>query len=158
MNADGSAQNNLTQLVDEEAGSSWQTVPSADLALSLVGNADEAKPQKPFTYTVRVENIGPSNAAGVVVTNNLPAEPRFVSASSSRGSCVDAARRLDGDGDLRPRLRAAAAVRDRRDRDQDRRAAAILDHEHRQRGDRHARPIHGEQRGGDHDAREVRTE
>ena len=88
MNADGSAQNNLTQLVDEEAGSSWQTVPSADLALSPETDSVEAKTQKPFTYTVRVENIGPSNAAGVVVTNTLPAEARFVSASSSRGNCV----------------------------------------------------------------------
>ena len=88
MNADGSAQNNLTQLVDEEAGSSWQTVPSADLALSLETDTVEAKVQKPLTYTVRVQNTGPSNAAGVVVTNTLPAEARFVSASSSNGSCV----------------------------------------------------------------------
>jgi uncharacterized repeat protein (TIGR01451 family) len=88
MNADGSAQNNLTQLVDEEYGPSWQTVPSADLAVSLMASSDEAKSQKPLTYTVRVENIGPSNAAGVVVTNTLPAEARFVSASPSQGSCV----------------------------------------------------------------------
>jgi TolB protein len=87
MNADGSSQNNLTQLVDEDAGPSWQTVPSADLALSLVASPEEAKAQKPLTYTVRVENIGPSNAAGVVVTDDLPAEQRFVSATPSQGSC-----------------------------------------------------------------------
>jgi uncharacterized repeat protein (TIGR01451 family) len=87
MNADGSAQNNLTQLVDEDTQPSWQTVPSADLALSLVASPEEAKAQKPLTYTVRVENIGPSNAAGVVVTDDLPAEQRFVSATPSQGSC-----------------------------------------------------------------------
>jgi uncharacterized repeat protein (TIGR01451 family) len=88
MNADGSAQNNLTQLVDEDAGPSWQTLPSSDLALSLTTSSDEAKVQKPLAYTVRVDNSGPSNAAGLVVTNTLPAEARFVSVSSSQGSCV----------------------------------------------------------------------
>jgi uncharacterized repeat protein (TIGR01451 family) len=87
MNADGSAQTNLIQLADEDAQPSWQTVPSADLALSLVANPTEAKAQKPLTYTIRVDNVGPSNAAGVVVTDDLPAEQRFVSATPSQGSC-----------------------------------------------------------------------
>jgi uncharacterized repeat protein (TIGR01451 family) len=87
MNEDGSAQNNLTQLVDHDADPDWQTVPSADLALSLVASPEEAKAQKPLTYTIRVDNVGPSNAAGVVVTDDLPAEQRFVSARPSQGSC-----------------------------------------------------------------------
>ncbi len=88
MNADGTTQTNLTQSIGEDGNPDWQTVPSADLALSLETDTVEAKAQKPLTFAVRVENTGPSNAAGLVVTNTLPAEARFVSASSSQGSCV----------------------------------------------------------------------
>jgi len=88
MNADGSGQTNLTQNADHDADSAWQTVPSADLALSLAAAPDVAKAQKPLTYTITVANAGPSNAAGVIVTDVLSPEMRFVSASPSQGTCV----------------------------------------------------------------------
>ena len=87
MNADGTTQTNLTQSAGEDGDPAWQTVPSADLALSLAASPAEGKVQKPLTYTIRVDNVGPSNAAGVVVVDDLPAEQRFVSATPSNGSC-----------------------------------------------------------------------
>jgi uncharacterized repeat protein (TIGR01451 family) len=87
MNADGSAQNDLTQSAGYDYSPTWQTVPSADLALSLVASPTEAKVQKPLTYTVRVDDAGPSSVFGTVVTDDLPAEQRFVSATPSQGSC-----------------------------------------------------------------------
>jgi uncharacterized repeat protein (TIGR01451 family) len=41
-----------------------------------------------LTYTARVRNLGPSPATGVVVTNDLPAQVSFVSASTQQGSCT----------------------------------------------------------------------
>ena len=87
MNADGSTQTNLSQFASWDTDPSWQTVPSADLALSLVASPTEGKVQKPLKYTIRVENAGASNANSVVVTDDLSAEHRFVSVSSSQGSC-----------------------------------------------------------------------
>jgi TolB protein len=87
MNADGSGQTDISQSVDEEFNPSWGLVPSADLAVGLVASPEPARAQKPLTYTIKVNNIGPSNAAGVVVTDDLPANVSFVSATPSKGSC-----------------------------------------------------------------------
>jgi dipeptidyl aminopeptidase/acylaminoacyl peptidase len=59
MNADGSGQTNLTQLVDDDFDPSWQTLPSADLELSLAASPDVGKAQKPLTYTVASRMAGP---------------------------------------------------------------------------------------------------
>ena len=99
MNADGSGQTNVTRLVDEDYGPDWQTVPAADLAVGMVA---VAKANKPLTYTIRVQNDGPSNAGGVVVTDHLPANAQFVSASSSHGSCQTPP--LGGTGSVRCEL------------------------------------------------------
>jgi uncharacterized repeat protein (TIGR01451 family) len=87
MNADGSGQTSIAPLRDEEFDPSWGTVPSTDLAVGLVASPEPARAQKPLAYTIRVDNIGPSNAAGVVVTDDLPANVSFVSATPSKGSC-----------------------------------------------------------------------
>jgi uncharacterized repeat protein (TIGR01451 family) len=87
MNADGSTQTNLTQSAGYDYSASWATAPSADLALGLVASPTVAKVQKPLTYTVKIDDVGPSSVFGAVVTDDLPAEQRFVSATSSQGSC-----------------------------------------------------------------------
>jgi uncharacterized repeat protein (TIGR01451 family) len=87
MNADGTGQTNITDLIDEDFHPSWQPLPSADLAVNLMASPAVAKANKPLTYKITVENPGLSNAAGVVVTDDLPADRPFVSANPSQGSC-----------------------------------------------------------------------
>lgn len=87
MNADGSVQTNLTQNAAIDSLPAWQTLPSADLALGMAATAKK-KNDRSITYTITVQNVGPSNAHEVVVTDTLPPETRFVSATPSQGSCV----------------------------------------------------------------------
>jgi uncharacterized repeat protein (TIGR01451 family) len=87
MNPDGSGQTNVTNQVDQEFEPSWQPLPAADLALGMVASPEVARAQKPLTYTLTVRNDGPSNATGVVVTDELPANAQFLSASASSGTC-----------------------------------------------------------------------
>jgi TolB protein len=88
MNADGSLPTLLTDNLDFDVDPAWQTIPSADLALSMGASPNVANSKKPLTYAITVANIGPSNAAEVVVTDVLTPEMRFVSATPSQGSCV----------------------------------------------------------------------
>jgi uncharacterized repeat protein (TIGR01451 family) len=45
---------------------------SADLALTFTSDAAKAKPSTTIHYQVTVNNLGPSDAVGAVVTVNLP--------------------------------------------------------------------------------------
>jgi len=63
--------------------------PPADLALTKTDSADPVVSGNSFTYTITVANGGPNNALGVVVTDTLPAEVDFVSATSSLGTGCD---------------------------------------------------------------------
>jgi uncharacterized repeat protein (TIGR01451 family) len=62
-------------------------VPSADLTLSKTDIPDPVVLGSSLTYTITVTNNGPDTAAGVVVTDALPAGVTFVSASPSQGTC-----------------------------------------------------------------------
>src|SRR5262249_35424455 len=43
---------------------------------------------QPITYTIVARNNGPASASGVVVTDTLPKNTGFGSASSSQGTCA----------------------------------------------------------------------
>jgi uncharacterized repeat protein (TIGR01451 family) len=58
---------------------STTTVSGSDLAVGKTGPAT-ADPGQRITYTVTVENTGPSDATGVVVTDTLPPEVAFFAA------------------------------------------------------------------------------
>jgi uncharacterized repeat protein (TIGR01451 family) len=60
----------------------------ADVALSLVATPNPALVRSNLTLTSTVTNAGPTNATGIVLTDNLPANATLVSASSSLGSCT----------------------------------------------------------------------
>ena len=65
------------------------TVQAAnDLAVSLADAPDPVLVGQSVTYTAVVRNSGPATRAGVRLVDRLPAELRFVSASSSLGSCA----------------------------------------------------------------------
>jgi large repetitive protein len=70
---------------DPETGNNESTaeveiVPAADLALTKTAPAT-VEPNGDLTYNLKVENLGPSDAHGVTVTDPLPAGVEFRSAS-----------------------------------------------------------------------------
>jgi uncharacterized repeat protein (TIGR01451 family) len=65
-------------------------VRAADLSIIKVDSPDPVRVGGELTYRLRVRNLGPSDATGVIVTDTLPANVDFVSASSgcSRSSSI----------------------------------------------------------------------
>jgi uncharacterized repeat protein (TIGR01451 family) len=62
--------------------------PSADLGVTKSDSPDPVKGGQNLTYTIVVTNNGPAPATGVVMTDNLPKNAGFASASTTKGSCV----------------------------------------------------------------------
>ncbi|MFN7962487.1 MAG: GEVED domain-containing protein [Thermoanaerobaculia bacterium] len=52
--------------------------PQTDLSITKVDDADPPAPGAHLTYTITVQNLGPSDATGVTVTDNLPASVTLV--------------------------------------------------------------------------------
>jgi uncharacterized repeat protein (TIGR01451 family) len=63
------------------------TVPntSADLIISKTGSPDPVTAGNNLTYSIRVENCGPSPAVNVSVSDPIPTGTTFVSASQASG-------------------------------------------------------------------------
>jgi len=61
--------------------------PSADLSVTKVGPAT-GKVGQALTYTITVRNNGPSTASGVSLTDTMPKNAGFGSASSTQGTCA----------------------------------------------------------------------
>ena len=100
---------------------------SADLAITKTDLADPVLAGDDVTYAITVTNLGPSDAAGVVVTDTLPGSVTFVSATPSQGSCSQAAGVVTCPLGVVPF--GTTATIDDRGHDHDRRA----DHRHRDR-------------------------
>jgi uncharacterized repeat protein (TIGR01451 family) len=58
-----------------------------DLAVTKIDSKDPAAVGRPLTYTITVTNNGPGLAAGVTLTDTLPATVTLLSALPSQGSC-----------------------------------------------------------------------
>lgn len=72
------------------SGSSAPTpvvVPGADLTITKTTASTTAGTGSNVTYTITVDNDGPSTATNVIVTDDLPAGLAFVSATPSQGTC-----------------------------------------------------------------------
>ncbi len=54
-------------------------VPSTDLQITKDDSADPPPPGQDLVYTITVQNLGPSNATGVAVSDPLPSEVTYVS-------------------------------------------------------------------------------
>ncbi|MCB1057399.1 MAG: DUF11 domain-containing protein, partial [Acidobacteria bacterium] len=67
------ANETLVNTGDDSASECTSIVLAADLSLTKVDDADPPPAGMPLTYTLTVENLGPSNATSVVVTDPLPA-------------------------------------------------------------------------------------
>ena len=68
-------------LSNNAASASTTVLPSADLSLSKSASTALATVNQPLTYTLVATNAGPSSATNVTVTDTLPAQVQFVSAS-----------------------------------------------------------------------------
>jgi len=62
----------------------------ADLTATLTDAADPVIAGGHVSYTVTIDNLGPNNASAITVTNTLPSDVTFVSASGSGWSCSNA--------------------------------------------------------------------
>ncbi len=64
--------------------------PGADAEITMVASPDPATVGNNLTYAITVVNIGPSNdvATGVTVTDTLPGNVTYVSATPSQGTCT----------------------------------------------------------------------
>jgi large repetitive protein len=62
----------------------------ASLAIEKIGPELPVLLGSEFTYEIKVENKGPSDAVNAVVEDQLPAQVKFVSATTSLGECDEA--------------------------------------------------------------------
>ncbi len=72
---------------NNQASASTTVNPSADLSLTNTDSPDPVAVGGNVTYTLTVHNNGPSPAAGVTVSDPLPASLTKVSATSTQGTC-----------------------------------------------------------------------
>jgi uncharacterized repeat protein (TIGR01451 family) len=73
-------------------GDSEETTVNAtacDLEVSVGAAPDPVTVGGQVTYTIEVHNYGPGIAAGVVVTDELPVEVAYVTATAGQGSCSE---------------------------------------------------------------------
>lgn len=61
---------------------------STDLRITKTDNPDPVNVGSTLVYTIQVQNLGPDAATGVVVTDQLPKEVDFVSATATVGQCA----------------------------------------------------------------------
>lgn len=64
------------------------TAGMADLQITKRDLIDPVRAGEVLTYIITINNTGPSNASGVIVTDSLPAGVTLQSAMSSQGSCI----------------------------------------------------------------------
>lgn len=69
------------------AGSAAPVV-TANLQIKKTDSPDPVRIGQQLTYTIAVEDLGPSPATGVTVTDNLPRTVDLVSATGPNGSCA----------------------------------------------------------------------
>jgi uncharacterized repeat protein (TIGR01451 family) len=74
------------------SSTSTATVATGIADLSVTKTSSPNQPQIPantdVTYTITVTNLGPASASGVTLTDTIPANMTFVSATSTQGSCT----------------------------------------------------------------------
>ena len=67
----------------------FSVAPANDLFVTLASTSNPVLVAQPLDYTITIRNTGPSPAAGVKLTNTLPASVTFISATPSQGLCTN---------------------------------------------------------------------
>ena len=70
---------------------------STDLAITNTDSPDPVNVGSILTYTIRVQNLGPTAATGVTVTDQLPKGVDFVSATATSGQCAQVGKKVTCD-------------------------------------------------------------
>src|SRR2546425_381911 len=86
----GDVNNNGFTTACNEPNETSVVIAQADLSITKTDNPDPVNAGATLTYTVTVTNGGPSTAANVQVTDNLPPGVTFQSASGTGWTCVQA--------------------------------------------------------------------
>jgi len=73
---------------NNSATATTTVVAAADVSIAKTDTPDPVHLGQTLTYTLRVANSGPSSATGVTVTDTLPKNAGFGSATASQGTCV----------------------------------------------------------------------
>jgi uncharacterized repeat protein (TIGR01451 family) len=68
---------------------------TADLTITKTDKPDPATVGQPLTYTIVVTNTGPDAATAVVVSDDLPKQVDFLSATTTQGACDRSGRKVD---------------------------------------------------------------
>lgn len=76
------------------AGTSATAASAADLAISKADSPDPVALGTALTYTIGVQNFGPEAATGVTLTDRLPRDVDFVSATAGSGPCARKGRKV----------------------------------------------------------------
>src|SRR5207245_700921 len=86
----GDGNNNGFTTACNEPNETSVVIAQADLSITKTDNPDPVNAGATLTYTVTVTNGGPSTAANVQVTDNLPAGVTLQSASGTGWTCIQA--------------------------------------------------------------------
>jgi uncharacterized repeat protein (TIGR01451 family) len=73
---------------NNSATATTTVAPAADLSIAKTDAPDPVHLGQTLTYTLRVGNSGPSSATGVTVSDALPKNAGFGSATASQGTCT----------------------------------------------------------------------
>ncbi len=73
---------------NDSARAKTKVLAEADLSIRVSDTPDPVKAGQPLTYTLTVENEGPSTANSVAVTDTLPGGATNPAVTSSQGSCT----------------------------------------------------------------------
>src|SRR4029077_5628649 len=77
---------NEINTANDSASDSTTIVSQADIAVAKIASSGTVTAGSNVTFTITVTNNGPSNASGVVVTDQLPAGLTYVSSVPSQGT------------------------------------------------------------------------
>jgi len=82
----------LVSVIAIGPGGAGAVVGPTDLVLTKNDSADPVTDGTNFTYTLAAKNQGANDASGVVITDTLPSQVKYVSSSITSGSCSQASK------------------------------------------------------------------